>query len=141
LQLNITKNFNLKNIKLDFSRPLNIAIDYIAKDIEKGIEAGQQDGRAFQDNAPATVKKKGFNKPLVETGEMKDSSQFIKVKATTQNQRAILRPNANNIKKVDWNHNGTQTIPARKFWLISKDAEKKALDFASQYLQKEIRDA
>ena len=141
MKLNVTKNFDLRNINLDLSRELNVGIDYIAADIEEGIDSGGNFGKPFVRNAPSTVKKKGFDKPLQETGSMKDADKMIKTKATSNKQVASLRPNSRNIDKVEWNNYGTETIPARKFWGISKDAEKKVLTFISQKIDRELKNA
>ena len=141
MKLDITKNFNLKNIKLDLSRELNVSIDYIAADIEQGIDQGQQFGKGFLPNAASTIKKKGFNHPLKDTGSMKKASGMIKTKATKERQIATLRPSSKNLDKAEYNHFGTETIPARPFFGISEDSEKKCLAFAAQKIEKELRNA
>jgi len=141
MKLNVTKNFNLNNISLDLSRELNIGIDMIAADIEQGIDQGGNMGKSFERNAPMTIKKKGFDHPLLETGNMKNADKMIKSKATKTHQTATLKPSPNNINKVVYNNFGTPTIPKREFWGISKDSEKKILAAVNQKLEREINNA
>ena len=119
LEFSIEKNFNLNNIQLDFSDDLNKGIDIVALDIEKGINSGGQFGKAFKRNAEKTIKRKGFDHPLKETGLMMDSSRMIKQKATRKNQVATLLPHKDRIDIGFWNDQGTDTIPRRHFWGIS----------------------
>lgn len=141
MKMDITKNFNLKNISLDLSREMNVSIDYIASDIEQGIDQGRQFGKNFLPNAEKTVKKKGFNHPLKETGIMKNANKMDKTRAKEYDKAAILAPSEENLDKVAYNNYGTDTIPARQFWGISEDAEKKSLAFAEQKIERELRDA
>ena len=141
MKLNVTKNFNLRNIKLDLSRELNVSIDYIAADIERGIDQSRQFGKGFVPNAEFTIKKKGFDHPLKETGNMKKVSNMVKTKATKTRQVATLRPSADNLDKAEYNNFGTKTIPARQFWGISEDSEKEALAFAERKIMEELKNA
>lgn len=53
---------------LDVDRTLSILGDVIADDVSNMITA-----YAIPPNAPSTIKHKGFNDPLVDTGRMRDS--------------------------------------------------------------------
>ena len=59
IEAKVSKNFNLKKIKLDLSEELNDGIDIIARDIEKGIDRGAQFNKPFKRNVDSTIKKKG----------------------------------------------------------------------------------
>jgi hypothetical protein len=47
IQAKITKNFDLRKIKLDIHRELNQGIDIIADNISEGIDRGGQFGKRF----------------------------------------------------------------------------------------------
>lgn len=53
---------------MDVERSLNILGDVVADDVSQMIKAF-----AIPENAPSTIRKKGFNDPLVDTGLMRDS--------------------------------------------------------------------
>lgn len=53
---------------MDVERSLNILGDVVADDVSQMIKAF-----AIPANAPSTIRKKGFNDPLVDTGLMRDS--------------------------------------------------------------------
>ena len=136
--MKVKKNFNLNNIKLDFSKELNEGIDVIALDIQRGIEKGSQFGKTFKKNKPSTIKRKGFDHPLKNTGLMMDANRMIKTKARRSRQMATLTPN---IKRIDigyWNDSGTDTIPARPFFGISEKAEREIMVRVTARLHQEL---
>lgn len=141
IDMKINKNFNLKNIKLDLHNELNDGLDVIADDIQKGIQQGRQFGAPFIRNADSTIKKKGFDHPLKETGLMMNPNKMIKRKASRGRQIAKLYPNEERTDIAYWNHEGTDDIPARPFWGISKDAEKRILAKVDQEIERELRRA
>lgn len=53
---------------MDVERSLNILGDVVSEDVSQMISAF-----AIPANAPSTIRKKGFNDPLVDTGLMRDS--------------------------------------------------------------------
>jgi len=125
--MKVIKNFDLDNITLDLSKELNDAVDVIALDIQRGIEKKRQFGKKFAKNADSTIRKKGFDHPLYDTGLMFNADAMIKTKATPVKQQATLSPNEKRIDIAFWNDSGTDTIPARHFWGISQKAEKEIL--------------
>ena len=54
--------------EMDVKRCLNILGDVVSNDVSEEIDAWE-----IPANAPATIEKKGFNDPLVDTGLMRDS--------------------------------------------------------------------
>jgi hypothetical protein len=70
--INVSKNFNLNNIKLDLSKELNYAGDIIVKDhfqrLEKGLDANE---KAMKPLKESTIKAKGFNQILVDKDKMR----------------------------------------------------------------------
>lgn len=137
----VKRNFNLNNIKLDFHKELNKGIRIIADDIELGIHKGSQFGKGFKRNAKSTIKKKGFDHPLKDTGLMMDSGKMVKTKATRTHQVAVLAPNEKRTDIGFWNDRGTATIPARPFWGISKKADKHIMKLIEFEIVKELKRA
>ena len=78
LTMNVTKNFDLSKMNFKLTDELNRGIDMVAVDIEDGINKGSQFGKPFQRNAELTIKKKGYDWPLKQSGLMKDSGVFLK---------------------------------------------------------------
>ena len=134
----ITKNFDLRKIKLDLHRELNQGIDIVADDIERGINQGSQFGKRFAKLDPATSKRKGHDKPLIDKGILKDASKMQKTKATAGNQEATLLPAEERVDVSFWNHFGTDNIPAREHFDISKRAEKKVVTLTEKRIIKSI---
>lgn len=141
LKIRMKKNFNLSKIRLDFSKTLNTGIRIVASDINQGIGRGSQFGKPFKRNAESTIKKKGFDHPLKDTGLMMDISQMGIGKAGYANQRAYLLPNEDRVDIGFWNDQGTNKIPARPFWGISQKAEKNIMAMAMAHIKTEIRRA
>ena len=133
IKAKVSKTFNLKKIKLDLSDELNDGIKVISKDIEYGIDKGVQFNKPFKRNAPSTIKKKGFDKPLEETGLMKDASKMIVSKATTKKQESSLLPNSKRIKIASYNQED------REFWGISDNAERKVITMVKNKIRKNIK--
>ena len=135
IKAKMTKTFNWKNIKFDLSEELNDGRDLIAKNIQHGIERGAQFNKPLKRNAPATVKKKGFDHPLKETGLLMDSKKMIKQDATKTRQIATLLPNERRIDIAYW-HNEGEGNPKREHWGISKDAERKIMTMMKNKIKK-----
>ena len=143
LEMNVTKDFDLRKIKLDLSHELNNSIDIIANDIEKGIDRGSQFGKPFEENAKSTIKAKKHSQPLVgkKPGIMKYSKKMVKRKAKPKNQIATLAPNHKRVEIAYWNDYGTYTIPARHFWGISTESDKRITAEVARAIEKELRRA
>lgn len=136
--ITIEKDFDLKKLDLDLSKQINWAIKLIARDIENGIDAGTQFGRRFKPNAPSTIKEKGFNHPLKDTGLMKDQKKMIKKIATKVKPIGELAPNAKRIDIGAYNQAGTNTIPSRPWFGISSDAENKIIRKMTEEIKRRI---
>lgn len=138
IQAKVTKNFDLRKIKLDLHRELNQGIEIVADDIERGIDNGSQFGKRFAENEPSTLKQKTGNKPLIDTELMKDADRMQKTKASTANQEATLLPAPDREDIAFWNQEGTKNITARPFFDISKRAEKKVIILMEKRIIKNI---
>ena len=139
MEMSVQANFNLNRIKLDLTDELNDGLDIIAKDIESGIKRGAQFNKPFKRNAEKTVKKKGFDHPLKHTELMMDAKKMIKDRARKSRQEAILMPNERRQDIAAWNQEGTDHIPPRPFFGISKDAERKIILNAKQKIEREVK--
>ena len=51
-------------------------LEAFAKSAQKAIKRGFGNTAILPPNAPSTVKKKGFNAPLVETGDLRDNLAY-----------------------------------------------------------------
>ena len=138
LKLKVTKNFDLSKLKIDLSQELNVGIKLIQSNIAEGIHKGGNFGRAFQRNAESTIKRKGFDHPLRETGLMMNPTSMMVSKASRSRQRATLLPNENRITIAYWNQNGTATIPSRFFWGISEHTENRIMNFVEKKIDRLI---
>ena len=145
IQIDMFKNFDLRKISLDLSDIINKAIKLVGRDIRLGIERGVVAGSVFAPNAPSTLKIKASKgqgaKPLEATGLLKDDKRMQRTKATKANQVATLLPNSERVDISFWNDQGTKTIPARKHWGISDDAENKIITLARNTIKKNIKKA
>jgi len=71
VKITAKKNFDLTNIRLDFSRELALIGDMIKKDIRMGIKIRRTiDGGTMDPLHPFTIKQKGSASPLIDTGTM-----------------------------------------------------------------------
>ncbi len=133
----VEMNFNLNKIKLDFSKELNRSAEIITHDIVNGIEAGGNFGKKWKRNAPSTIAKKGFDKPLYETGAM----QWLpkKKKATPQNQEAIIgvSPKREFIGEIH-NYGLNPRIPQREWFGISEKAKSRIYTMMEEKIKMEI---
>ena len=138
IQAKITKNFDLRKIKLDLHRELNQGIKIIADDIERGIDNGSQFQKFFPDIETKTADRKGHNQPLIDKKILKDASKMKKTEATTAKQEATLLPAKEREDIAFWNHFGTDNIPARPFWGISDRAFNRVLKIAENTVRKNV---
>jgi phosphatidate phosphatase PAH1 len=120
---------------LDLSKQINYVADIIVKDIKDGITQYSQDikGKSFAPLKPATVKKKGHSKPLLDEGKMKDV--YVKNRASSSSQKAEISNNIRDRRIPSVVHNeGNRTIPKREWFGVSTRAVKKA----NKYIKLEI---
>jgi len=72
---------------------------------------------------------------------MMNETKMIKGKASQNNQIATLLPNEKRIDIAFWNDRGTDDIPARPFWGISKKAENEIIKRIEGKIEQEIKRA
>jgi len=139
MDLKVDKNFDLSKFKLDLSEEIKDGINLIARDIEHGIDGGAQFGKQFKRNAISTIKRKGFDHPLKETGLMKNKNKMIKrFYKKTDEQIGELLPNEKRIDIGYWNQTGTKKIPSRPWFGISEDAERKTMTAIEDKIKRQI---
>ncbi len=136
----VEMNFNLGKIQLDFSKELNRAAEIITKDIVNGIEMGGNFGKKWKRNAPSTIARKGFDKPLYDTGTM----QWLpkKKKATPQNQEVIIgvSPKRKMVGAIH-NYGLNPQIPQREWFGISEKAKSEIYTMIEEKIKLEIQRA
>ena len=140
--LNITKNFDLKKIKFDLTKELNIGGFIVRQDHIDRLDRGLGvDGRAMQKLKKSTVKAKGSNQILVDTDKMR---RLNVKKATPTKQIVLIEPGAKrrypktNVtpKQVGrWHQEGAGSLPKREWFGISKTAEKRVIKQAERKIR------
>ena len=86
----VVKKFDLSRIKFDLSKELNLAGQIIRKDHFQRLEKGQGvNGNKMEELKPATIKRKGSSKILVDTGKMRN---LVIKKANKKNQVVEIFP-------------------------------------------------
>lgn len=146
--LNITKNFDLKKIKFDLTKELNIGGFIVRQDHIDRLDRGLGvDGRAMQKLKKSTVKAKGSNQILVDTDKMR---RLNVKKATPTKQIVLIEPGAKrrypktNVtpKQVGgWHQEGAGNLPKREWFGISKTAEKRVIKQAERKIRSMIKNA
>ena len=131
LNIDISKKFNLKKINLNLTKELNeagkvIRLDHITR-LEKGTGV---DGNPMKALQPSTIKSKGSDKILVDTGQMRNLDMQ---RATPSNQVVTLFPGKKRKRgkvtnqQIGGFHQRGDGVPERKWFGISREAEKKAM--------------
>jgi len=110
----IQKNFEVSETKLQYIANL------IRSDIEDNIRRSlDYQKSSLKSNSPSTIKIKGFNRPLYNTGELASSVISQKVDNSTFN--IFISENRSSI--ASYLHFGTNKIPPRPFFGISPQAD------------------
>lgn len=146
MAVKIEKKFDLKRIRFDFSKELNLAGQIIRKDHVTRLEKGQGvDGGQLKELKTATIKRKGFNQILVETGKMR---KLAFRKADKKRQFVELFPdkrkNRNGVSNQQigfYHQTGAGNLPERKWFGISKQAEKDSIKFVELKIEQELNRA
>jgi len=145
--INVTKNFNLNNIKLDLSKELNYAGDIIVKDhfqrLEKGLDANEKSMKPLKES---TIKAKGFNQILVDKDKMR---RLVRTQATKAKQRVLIKPGDKQKRKGgvtnadigSFHQSGGKNLPKRQWFGVTKTAEKKSLKLIENVIDRAIRNA
>jgi len=146
--ITIEKNFNLNKIKLDLHRELNQAAQIIRKDHYQRLEKGQGvDGSQMKSLKSSTIKRKGNDKILVDTGKMRN---LIIEKATPTNQIVEIHPERKQKYKDsgvtmlgvgEFHQKGAGNLPKREWFGISKKAEQNSLKLIELKIDRELKNA
>ena len=146
--ITIEKNFNLNKIKLDLHRELNQAAQIIRKDHYQRLEKGQGvDGSQMKSLKSSTIKRKGNDKILVDTGKMRN---LIIEKATPTNQIVEIHPERKQKYKDsgvtmsdvgEFHQKGAGNLPKREWFGISKKAEHFSLILIELILVMDLKNA
>jgi ABC-type tungstate transport system permease subunit len=137
VKFTIKSNIKFPNIKLQ-DILLEIAERIIIPDMQRGIdERAAIDGGMLPANDPKTVKRKGHDRPLIDTGSLR--AAFV---AQRRGKGKVLITLADNRKDIGGflQIEGIRTKKGTKFYNffgISKDAE----DAAIAYMEKKIDEA
>jgi len=130
--IKVTKNFDLGKINLDLHKELNLAGQIIREDHNKRLQSGKGvDGSGMTPLKDATVKAKGFDQILVNSGSM---GLLVIDKATTVNQEVNIHPGNKRKRKSGvtnqelggFHQDGAGNLPKREWFGISKEAEAKS---------------
>ena len=148
MSVTVEMNFDLKKIKLNLSKELNFVGQIIKKDHYQRLEKGKAvDGSGMQQLQPATIKRKGNSKILVDSGKMRHLNI---VKATSKKQVVQVHPGRrekyknSKVTMADvgaYHQEGRGTLPERIWFGISEDAEARALKLIEQRIEQEINRA
>ena len=126
------------NLQKDLEK---IAQNIIIPDIERGIDSGVAIvGGQLPHNEPATIKRKGHSRQLIETGKLK-SSFFYK---TSGKNKVIISISGNRKAIGGYLQDGIMTKSGSKqyvFFGISKDAEDGARDYMNKRISEVCKNA
>ena len=125
-------------IEIETSDFENALINFIQKKVDKGLKDCKAIAELIRDdiqeniinarkvpsgnlkkNAESTIKAKGFDAPLIDTGLLHDSILISEVQNGYEISIGSVRKNI-----AEWNHYGTKTIPARPFFGIRRAIKK-----------------
>jgi len=120
----------------------NIAQRIIIPDIQKGIHAGEAiNGGNLPQNEPATIMRKGDNRPLIETGRLLGS--FLSIRKGKSTVIVTIGPERKEIAR-HLQIEGIQSKIGKKFYKffgISKDAETITITFMKRRIAEAIQNA
>lgn len=136
----LTFKTDFKAIKINFGDILlEIAERIIIPDIQQGIDAGMAiEGGALPANKAATIKRKGHNRQLIDTGTLRSSPV---AKKTGQNKVHITLNDARQDIGGFLQIEGIRTRHGLKFYNffgISRDAEDKAVAYMEAKIEKAL---
>lgn len=145
LNIDIRKKFNLGRVNLKLTKELNEAGRIIRKDHITRLEKGAGvDGSPMKALQPSTIKNKGSDKILVDTGKMRN---LVIERATAKKQEVILYPGKKEKRgkvtnqQIGGFHQRGDGVPERKWFGISQDAEKKAMRAIELKIDRVLRNA
>jgi hypothetical protein len=121
---------------------MDIAERIIITDIQKGIHSGMAiDGGSLPMNDPKTIKRKGDNRPLIDTGTL--LGEFIARNKGKGSVMVTIGPERLDIAgylQID-GIKTNQGLKFYKFFGISKDAEDLSIEYMQDKIQKAIDNA
>ena len=148
MSVTVEMNFDLKKIKLNLSKELNFVGQIIKKDHYQRLEEGKAvNGSGMQQLQPATIKRKGNSKILVDSGKMRN---LIVKKASSKKQIVEVHPGRrekyknSKVTMADvgrFHQEGAGSLPVREWFGISEDAEARAYKLIEQRIEQEINRA
>ena len=138
--------FDLKKLKLDLTKELNIAGQIVRSDHFQRLERGVGVNGSMQPLADSTIKKKGHSQILVDTGKMRN---LILNKANKIKQLVTLHPGKKQKRKggvtnadIGLFHqqgNPSNNLPKREWFGITKNAQLRAIKMIELKIDKIIR--
>jgi|TARA_R100001530_G_scaffold59602_1_gene43179 phage gpG-like protein len=141
--MKVEMNFDLKRIRLDLSKELNLAAQIIRKDhtdrLNNGVGVNGSKMKALKTGQTAPI--------LIDTGKMKN---LVASKATKKNQVVTINPGVKqtypgtNVTMSDvggFHQSGAGNLPRREWFGITKEVEKNILQMVDARISQEIRRA
>jgi|TARA_Y100000310_G_scaffold169060_1_gene169076 phage gpG-like protein len=154
--ITVDTNFNLNKITLNLTKELNLAGQIIKEDHFQRLEKGLGVTGPMASLKPSTVKsktnfsggkfKKNANKPLVNTGKMRN---LVVEKATKQNQEVEIHPGEKQkyprtkvtMSDVGGFHQTGAGLPKREWFGITAEAEKDIMKMVDLEIERQIKRA
>ena len=141
--MKVEMNFDLKRIRLDLSKELNLAAQIIRKDhtdrLNNGVGVNGSKMKALKTGQTAPI--------LIDTGKMKN---LVASKATKKNQVVTINPGVKqtypgtNVTMSDvggFHQSGAGNLPRREWFGITEKVEKNILQMVDARISQEIRRA
>ncbi len=147
MKINIDYFFDLKNLKLNLAKELNEVGRIIRKDHFQRLERGLGIKGVMTKLKDSTIKKKGHDKILVDTGKMRN---LILNKASKSKQLVTLHPGKKQKRKGGITNadigsfhqegNSANNLPKREWFGITKEVQVKAIKMMELKISKIIKD-
>ena len=141
--MKVEMNFDLKRIRLDLSKELNLAAQIIRKDhtdrLNNGVGVNGSKMKALKTGQTAPI--------LIDTGKMKN---LVASKATKKNQVVTINPGVKqtypgtNVTMSDvggFHQSGAGNLPRREWFGITEKVEKNILQMVDARISQEIKRA
>lgn len=141
IKAEIRSNINFPKTLISQDDLVFMAERIIIPDIVRGIDAKRAiDGGSLPDNEPATIKRKGVNRPLIDTGTLR--SEFF---AKLQGKSKVIISIGSERKEIGgYLQKGIETkkgLKRYKFFGISQDASKAVINYARNRIKEVIANA
>ncbi len=142
----IEMNFDLKKLRLDLTKELNDAGRIVRQDHFQRLESGMGVNGRMQKLKDSTIKRKGHDQILVDTGKMRN---LILNKANKLKQLVTLHPGKKQKRKGGVTNadigsfhqqgNPSNNLPKREWFGITKNAQLRAIKMIELKIDKIIR--